>query len=988
MKIIKTLVLASCLFLVCSQTTFATHMNGGEISYRCLNTNGLFEFTVVVYRDCGGSTAGFGNTTISLQGPHGQTTLPLISSADMTSRCATSLAFGCNPPSTGQGAHGSISKFIFRGNVNLAAVGAAPVGIGHTFWVTLPCCRSSGISNSLSVNGSQALQVKMYRYIDPSTGQTLTPAQLCDNSPNFISDPAALFIQNPNDSIYFQNFSYDLDIQDSIVFSISNPLNDQRVPFAYSFPYSINNPLPGILGPPTISTANTPINPVSGEMVFRPIITGTFVIVIQVTAYRCGQKISEVFRDFIFKIIPNPVGSPPPYVPNSNDLLHPFSQKAPILSSLAFNQNSTFFREVLTYIEADTLVIPIHVTDSFPKLTGNPTDSTTWQTSNNQIAVAVKGRQLSTLNLDSIGCDLPPCATIRTLQDPNPPQTQLTQPINVLRGNGLPLGNGYSFINSGGIKIVWTPNATQLLLSQACNVGRPNYFDFEITALDRNCPLEGQSKSILRIKLLGLPTPRPIFQLLNIVGGQKHLFFNAGIDTVNLDLVDLQFLTGTLSAQDSIVLLSKAVDRRRRAFSSLSVYKSARREGPYSVAFTTNDPLLSHWVDTSLITGQFYFLEIVGRGINDRFRSADTLGTCALGAVNLSALSDTVICPGRTLDLICNVSALNKRFKWYRYDSLMAQTNSNVFTAPSVGSYSVEVYDSSFQCFQVSNSIQITSAPAPFNEEKICAVTIDTLTNRNAIVWKKTQARTAKFHIFRESSTAGQFDSIGTVLFNSPSFYIDLAANPLVQSWRYKIQVEDSCGLRSALSPFHRSIHLVANSGVNNEVNLNWSGYEGITYTTHKVLRATTGSSFVLIGSVPSTNYSFTDVSPPSGPKAYAIEIEIPGGCDPFARANGLLSIRSNLVDVGSGVGMPWLDEHRAVVYPNPGTGLFRASWDVPALEEQELQLYNSYGQRVRTFRLQTGESALELDLQGEAPGVYVLRSKGSAWTERIVLLR
>lgn len=132
----KVLLLLAVLLSLTHTDIRASHVLGGDISYRCLG-NGIFEFTVTVYRDCNPNSAVWNTTSLNLSGPI-PGSVALISSTDVSTRCASNTTFSCNPPSTGYGQNGSISRFIYRGNLNLSSLAAAPA-TGYTWFVSFPC---------------------------------------------------------------------------------------------------------------------------------------------------------------------------------------------------------------------------------------------------------------------------------------------------------------------------------------------------------------------------------------------------------------------------------------------------------------------------------------------------------------------------------------------------------------------------------------------------------------------------------------------------------------------------------------------------------------------------------------------------------------------------------------------------------------------------------------------------------------------------------
>ena len=204
----------------------------------------------------------------------------------------------------------------------------------------------------------------------------------------------------------------------------------------------------------------------------------------------------------------------------------------------------------------------------------------------------------------------------------------------------------------------------------------------------------------------------------------------------------------------------------------------------------------------------------------------------------------------------------------------------------------------------------------PFEEEEICAVSVNPETGNNTVVWQKTEGvRTVAFNIYREGSASGVYEFIGSKYFIDDPVFEDMEANPAQQSYRYKLAVVDSCQEESALSSFHKTIHLSMNTGVNNEVNLLWTLYEGFTYPTHYIMRSINNGPFMQIGILPSSNLTFTDISPPSGTKRYLIEIDSPQDCNPvknnpMVKSNTVMHIPTSIEAVSENMLLS--------IYPNP----------------------------------------------------------------------
>ena len=111
---------------------------------------------------------------------------------------------------------------------------------------------------------------------------------------------------------------------------------------------------------------------------------------------------------------------------------------------------------------------------------------------------------------------------------------------------------------------------------------------------------------------------------------------------------------------------------------------------------------------------------------------------------------------------------------------------------------------------------------------QICLVSVSPIGNHNTVVWDKTSLTGIEsFNIYKESSVIGAYFLAGNVHYDSLSQFTDLGSDPAIRAWRYKIASVDNCGNESILSLHHKTIHLTSNVGLNGDINLIWSHYEG-----------------------------------------------------------------------------------------------------------------------------------------------------------------
>jgi hypothetical protein len=172
------------------------------------------------------------------------------------------------------------------------------------------------------------------------------------------------------------------------------------------------------------------------------------------------------------------------------------------------------------------------------------------------------------------------------------------------------------------------------------------------------------------------------------------------------------------------------------------------------------------------------------------------------------------------------------------------------------------------------------------------------------------------FYVYKESNVANVYTKIGATDFNDLAVFLDVNSNPAVQAYRYKISALDTCGTESNVGDFHKTIHLTINQGVGNSWNLIWSHYEGLNFGSYRIYRGTSLSNMALLTTIQSNLNSYTDLTPPTGPVFYQIEVVNPNNCDPTKALNYSVS-RSNIVNNG----INSLSEEilsTVNVYPNP----------------------------------------------------------------------
>ncbi len=283
----------------------ATHVVGSDITYQCTTTPGVYRATFKMYKDCAGvpicancpngplspscaksisitgvatpaganmpaspcTGVGFGSQTVVVN--------TTVSGFDVVQLCAMEKTI-CN--NCGQRIPGTftpgIEVYTFEGDINLSSIPASCcfVAIGFS-----ECCRNNAIT-TLSNPGS------LNFYSEAIINRCATP---CNSAPTFTNDPVAVTCAG-------QDFTYNLGAidpdGDSLSYGFGQALTNPGSAAPYASPYSPTVPLPylgaPIQSPPALPPTGIFIDPVTGDLRFRPM--GSFVsnLIVQVKQWK------------------------------------------------------------------------------------------------------------------------------------------------------------------------------------------------------------------------------------------------------------------------------------------------------------------------------------------------------------------------------------------------------------------------------------------------------------------------------------------------------------------------------------------------------------------------------------------------------------------------------------------------------------------------------------------------------------------------------
>lgn len=496
----------------------SSHIMGGEITWECQGTQFVFEMKI--YRDCNGASL-TGNQSLDVWNHPSLSSIPMpeVARNDISPVC-----FDPNQVNTcadGNGANpipGLVEEVIYR-SAPITIAGTPPAN-GWAFTWDL-CCRNGAVDNYLQPNGSavsgagHTLRAVMYAYTPPGNTIPNNTNPCYDNSPKFAERPASVLCTGY--PWVYNQVAEDAEF-DSLVYSFDEPLDDLGFGGIYNPPanpqalipngangYTAANPYPG----PAQNPLNQPttLNPVTGEVAFENYTSGAFVIVVRVDAYKCGQLVAQIWRDFQVTFLGACTGGNLPPAPS-------------VTGGLTSVGNNVWTDTVFA---GDFVTFNLQASD-FDLNPGGIGQNVT---------LNAIGQQFGTGYTSATGgCLQPPCATL----SPAPP-------ITVAFGVGSTLS--------------WQTDCAHLSANAGCNT-TSNTYTFLLKAIDDACPAPASLFATFSITVLPGTAERPNMKCLAVApGGDITLTWEApqdtGFDFINYQIYQSNNPAGPFAPIDSVI---------------------------------------------------------------------------------------------------------------------------------------------------------------------------------------------------------------------------------------------------------------------------------------------------------------------------------------------------------------------------------------------------------------------------------------------------
>jgi gliding motility-associated-like protein len=250
-------------FLLTSLYSFASHIAGGQITYKCLGNN-LFQVKLTYFWDCAGGFNPGTSQIINVNGC-GQALSLTVNQSSLTPGDGVMAAGLCPTASTLVTCK---KRIEYLGTITLpSACNSWSFSIGS-------CCRSSNIINQTPVSQNYYHQATLNNLAAP-----------CNNSADISIDDLPNFCVNQ--PACFNLGATEIDGH-TLTYSLVSSFDSNGIPNTYAAPYTGAAPIVGIT-----------INSTTGQVNFTPVTQGDFVINVLITETDAlGNVVGTIMRDF------------------------------------------------------------------------------------------------------------------------------------------------------------------------------------------------------------------------------------------------------------------------------------------------------------------------------------------------------------------------------------------------------------------------------------------------------------------------------------------------------------------------------------------------------------------------------------------------------------------------------------------------------------------------------------------------------------------
>ncbi len=225
--------------------------------------------------------------------------------------------------------------------------------------------------------------------------------------------------------------------------------------------------------------------------------------------------------------------------------------------------------------------------------------------------------------------------------------------------------------------------------------------------------------------------------------------------------------------------------------------------------------------------------------------------------------------------------------------------------------------------------------------------------------------------------------------------YFPNTGNPNTGTYRYKLQVRDTCGFYSPLGDFHNTIYISNNAGTFSWPQLYTIENNPNPVTSYLLMRDDSSTGvWDTISSVAGTQQVINDPAYAAyqNVASWRIYTQWSISCtatlvDPGTEATNLNSSKSNICKLGGPTSVNGgFSEVAFKAYPNPGEGKFILTGFKKTIHQ--IEVYTMLGERIQSFS--SASNTVQVDLSSCPEGIYfvTVNTAGGSVTKKLVVAR
>ncbi len=378
---------------------------------------------------------------------------------------------------------------------------------------------------------------------------------------------------------------------------------------------------------------------------------------------------------------------------------------------------------------------------------------------------------------------------------------------------------------------------------------------------------------------------------------------------------------------------------------------------------------------------------------SNQFGSGATISkTITINSIPLTVANNTIKACGATGNVVLTANGA-ATYSWNT-----GATTATVLVNPNVSTTYTVTGTTNGCSSEAYGSVIIPTPPKP----EICIVTVDSLNQNNEIYWDKTAYPMLDSMIVYREVITNTYKRIGAVSVDSLSYFVDTTrhvgpanGNPRISTYRYKIQVRDTCGNYGPKSLWHNTVFFTHTGSTffwTNNYQIEGPINPVVTYSLLVCQNPTINPAYQVVGTTTGNQNQLNDifysiyqntadwrVEAYLGYSCYAQKMAQQGKSTQVTRSNISNNRPSEDVSIKTNV-----FNNGIHVYPNPTNKYLNVAFGSPNTEV-ELKLTDALGKVVYQEKV---NSTKAIDVSEFAKGIYTLsiNDKGVKSVHKIVV--